>query len=162
MTLLLGAGTAVPVKATTGQKQGTDARPGNSPCSVPLQQRVLAEAKGSTRKPGCYRLAPVALALPVLAPGCTKALKHLLFAIRVGGGLFSVGWGEGKESDLEFSFLSASSDCTFQLCLLFSSRERQIHIICKIFEMSVVSGKDRPFKCIWGFCGGGEKSNVSC
>lgn len=92
---LLGVGTAVPVQATTGQKQGPSARHGSSPCSVPLQQHVLAEVKGLTPKSGCYRLAPVAPALPRLVPGCTMTLKRLLFAIRVGGGLF--GGEEGKD-----------------------------------------------------------------
>lgn len=48
----LGVGTAVPLKATTGQKPGSDARPGGSPCSLAPQQHVLAEVKGFTPKSG--------------------------------------------------------------------------------------------------------------
>ena len=126
MMLLLGARTAALVQATTGQKQGTNVRAGSSPCSVAPQQDVLHEVKGFTSKSGLYRLAPLAPALPGLVPGCTMTLKHLLLAIRVGGGRFG-GRGQGwRENNPDSSFLSASSNCTFQLCLSFSSRERQI------------------------------------
>lgn len=94
--LLLEVSTAVLEQATMGQNQGTDARPGSSPCSVPPQQCVRSEVKRYTPNSGCYKLAP---ALPRLVPGCIMTLKNL-FAIHVGGGLFF--WRENN-TDVPFS-----------------------------------------------------------